>query len=330
MKKISVTCPYRISFSGGGTDISPFPEMYGGCVINATIDRGIRLNYVDDGKHLEISSRDILKSWSFSKRIHNNFLDGVTALFKERGIEKGRLSISGDVPPGTGLGTSSALVLGLLQIIKLLNGEEVTKARLAEETYEVERNFFGATLGKQDPYAISFGGVKYVEFGKNSYKMEVFDYRLPFIQLLEKSSMMVYTGSSHDSSEELQDEVSRLEEGSGDLIDRLLEIKKNTEEAKESIEEDDFDRFVKLVDSGWELKKGLSKKVTNPKIDALISAAKENGAGAARLMGGGSEGFILIIGDHRRIWKLQKKMMEYSDFVTRISFDFLGARSETF
>ncbi len=331
MNRISVMCPYRISFSGGGTDVSPFPEMYGGSVINATIDRGIRLNYVDDEQPLEITSRDLLKSWSFSKKIHNSFLEGITTLFKERGIERGRLSISGDVPPGTGLGTSSALVLGLLQIVKILNGEsEVTKAKLAQETYDVERNFFGAILGKQDPYAISFGGMKYVEFSGESYKMEQYDGDSQFVARLERSALMVYTGSSRNSTDQLQEEVSRLKEGSNYLISKLLEIKKNTEDARDSIRENDFDRFVRLVDAGWELKKGLGSSISNQKVDGLISRAKVNGARAARLMGGGSAGFILLIADPQKIWKLQRKMMEYSDFVTRISFDQTGARSVTF
>jgi D-glycero-alpha-D-manno-heptose-7-phosphate kinase len=330
MKKISVISPYRISFSGGGTDVSPFPEMYGGCVINTTIDKGIRLNYVDDGQPLEISSRDLLKSWSFSKRVHNSFLEGIATLFREKGIEKGRLSISGDVPPGTGLGTSSALVLGLLQITKILNEERVTKADLAKETYDVERDFFGVTLGKQDPYAISFGGMKYVEFSGDNYRMEQFDYDSPFVKQLERSTLMVYTGSSHNSSDEMQEEISKMKEGSEELIGRLLEIKKNTEEARKSIKENDFERFVELVDGGWGLKKGLGKNITNNRVDDLIKSAKQNGAGAAKLMGGGSAGFILIISDQKNLWALQKKMMEFSEFVTRVSFDPVGARSVTF
>lgn len=329
MKKISVVCPYRISFSGGGTDVSPFPDMYGGSVINATIDRGIRLNYVDDGQPLEISSRDILKSWSYSKHIHNSFLEGITTLFRERGIENGRLSIAGDVPPGTGLGTSSALVMGLLQIVKTLRGEEVDRANLAQETYDVERNFFGVTLGRQDPFAISFGGMRYTEFTGNGYRMEKFDYDSPFVRHLERSTLMAYTGSTHNSTDELQEEVSKLKEGSEGLIANLLEIKKNTEEARDSIRENDFERFVKLIDFGWKLKKGLGKNITNSTVDGLINLAKENGAGAARLMGGGSAGFILILSDPKEIWGLQKKMMEHSEFVTRISFDQVGARSVT-
>lgn len=329
MRKITVTCPYRISFSGGGTDVSPFTEMYGGAVINATIDKGIRVSYVDDGQPLEISSRDLLKSWSFSKSIHNNFLEGITKLFTKMGIETGRLSIAGDVPPGTGLGSSSALVLGLLMITKYLNGEEVDRERIAKETYDVERNFFGVTLGKQDPFAISFGGFKYTEFKANSYRMEMFDYEDPFVKMLERSTLMVYTGSTHNSTDELQDEVGKLNEGSRELIDRLLEIKRNAEEARDSIREGNFERFVRLVDYGWDLKKGLRKDITNPAVDSIISKARKSGAGAARLMGGGSAGFILIISSPDKIWGVQRMMMESSEFVTRISFDQTGARQVT-
>lgn len=329
MRRISVISPYRISFSGGGTDIPPFPEMFGGCVINATIDKGIRVNYVEDGLPLEISSRDILKSWSFSKHIQNSFLERISSLFRDRGIKKGRLSISGDVPPGTGLGTSSALIIGLIQILHLLNGEEVSKGELAKETYEIEKNFFDVTLGKQDPFAISFGGMKYFEFSKDDYRMELLDHELPSVMELERSTLMVYTGATHNSSDELQDEVSKLKDGSEELIDTLLEIKKNTVEAKDAILSNDFDKFVNLVDIGWELKKRLSKNVTNQKVDSLIRIAKENGAGAARLMGGGSEGFVLVLAHHDNIWGLQKKMMEYSEFVTRISFDSYGVRTVT-
>ncbi len=141
---------------------------------------------------------------------------------------------------------------------------------------------------------------------------------------------MVYTGSSHNSSDELQEEISKMKEGSEELIGRLLEIKKNTEEARESVKENDFERFVELVDSGWGLKKGLGKNITNNRVDDLIKNAKQNGAGAAKLMGGGSAGFILIIGDQKNLWALQKKMMEFSEFVTRVSFDPVGARSVTF
>ena len=330
MDRISVFSPYRISFSGGGTDISPFPEMYGGCVINTTIKKGIRLTYVDDGFPLEISSRDILKSWSYSKNVDNNFLSKVTGLFERNAIRRGRLNICGDVPPGTGLGTSSSLILGLMSIINAINSEDVKKEKLARSAYDLEKDFFGITLGKQDPYAIAFGGMKFVEFSRNSYKMEKFDHDTSFIRLIEKSTLIVYTGSSHNSSEELQEQVGKLKEGSKELIDSLLKIKKTTEELRESIKEEDFSRFVDLMNYSWELKKGLGKKITNPKVNSLINVAKENGAQTARLMGGGSAGFILLIADYGKTWYLQKKMMEYSDFVTRISFDLEGVRRTSF
>lgn len=327
MRKISIFSPYRISFSGGGTDISPFPEMFGGCVINTTIEKGITISYVGDGQPLEISSRDLLRSWSFSKSTDNDFLEKITSLFKERGIKEGRVNISGDVPPGTGLGTSSSLILGLINVIKILNGEDATREELAKETYEVEKNFFRVTLGRQDPFAVSFGGLKYMEFSDDDYKLETFMGESPFVRRLERSTLMMYTGSSHNSSEELQEQVSKLEEGSRELIQTLNRIKEVTQKARNSIRENNFGRFVELINAGWELKKGLGKNITNSRVDFLIKTAFENGASAARLMGGGSEGFILLIAEVEKLWNLQKKMMEHSDFVTRISFDYRGTRS---
>lgn len=326
MRKVSVFSPYRVSFSGGGTDVSPFPDIYGGCVINTTIDRGVNLIYKDDGEPLEISSRDLFRSWNFSNQPHDNFLEGITLLFRERGIDKGRLTISGDVPPGTGVGSSSALVLGLLNIINILNDKKVTKDAIAEETYNVERNFFGVTLGRQDPYAISIGGPKYMEFSKGGFRVEKFGPEDPFIQLLEKSTLMLYTGSSHNSSDALQEQVSKLKHGSDKFVERLKEIKNVTQEVRKAIKTGDFDKFVELLNYEWNLKKGLGRSITNDKIDKLIKTSLDSGAKAARLMGGGAEGFILLIAESGNVWKLQKTMMEHSDFVTRLSFDYDGVK----
>lgn len=324
MKRISVFSPYRISFLGGGTDISLFSDTYGGCVINTTIDRGIRLDYVNDGQPLELSSRDFLKSWSLSKQPYNSFLEAITLFLRERGMEKGRLSISGGVPPGTGIGSSSALVLGLLKIINALNRSESSHEDLAEEAFNLEQEFFGISLGRQDPYAIAFGGMKYMEFLANDFRIEKFEYGSSFIKLLEKSTLILYTGSSRSSSEALEDQVKRMEEGSEEVVSRLKEIKTITIEGRDALRSNDFEKFIRLVNYGWELKKGLGNRVTNSKVDGIIKTALDNGAKAARLMGGGSEGFLLLIADYGKLWDLQKTMMEYSDFVTRVSFSYDG------
>ncbi|MEM4212831.1 MAG: kinase, partial [Thermoplasmatales archaeon] len=229
-------------------------------------------------------------------------------------------TVAGDVPAGTGLGSSTSLVLALLTVIKLIRGDGLDWMKLASESYRVEKDHFKVTLGLQDPYAISFPGLKYVEFSGERALINNIDSSNVFSELLSRSSIIIYTGSTRNSSVELQEEVSKLNDGSGELIQILLEMKKLTIQAKDSVSAGDFGSFCKLMSKGWELKKKLGQGITNEKVDSIIEAAIKNGACTARLMGGGSAGFILAIAPMDRLWHLETAMMSLSDFVTRVTF----------
>jgi len=321
MNRVYLFSPYRISFSGGGTDIAPFVDTHGGCVINSTIDKGVRISYVQDREPLEISSRDFLRSWSFEGGIGNNFLENISLFLEKSGIRDGRISISGDVTPGTGLGSSSALISGLLALVSILDGREINKEALARETYETERNSFGVVLGKQDPYAIAFGGFKFMKFYGNKLETEFFSNNSHFAQMLESSLLIVYTGSSRESSAVLQEEVRRAKDGSEEFIENLLEMKKVTEEMRTAIKREDMEEFTNLLNTSWEIKKKFVERISNRNVERLIEISLKNGAAAAKLMGGGSQGFILLISKEGRRWELQREMMNYSNFVVRVSLD---------
>ncbi|MGC8644896.1 MAG: kinase [Thermoplasmata archaeon] len=321
MRRISVFAPYRVSFFGGGTDIPPFSDLYGGCVINATIDMGMRVRYVDDGKPLEISSRDMLRSWSLSGLSGNEFMGRISDLFEMNGITTGRLTVSGDVPAGTGLGSSTSLVQALLTLIRRIKGEAIDTWKIAQESYRTERDHFHVTLGLQDPYAIPFPGLKYVEFSRSGVNVERLDQKSNFLRMLERSSMIVYTGSTRNSSDELQNEVSKLNSNSEEMINTLLEIKAVTIDARSTIVRNDMRAFCDLMNRSWELKKKLGRSITNERVEFLINTAMKNGACAAKLMGGGSAGFILAIAPPEKLWNLETKMMEVSEFVTRVSYE---------
>jgi len=321
MNRISLFSPYRISFSGGGTDIAPFVDTHSGYVINSTIDKGIRISYVQDREPLEISSRDFLRSWSFEGGIGNNFLDNISLFLERRGVREGRISISGDVPPGTGLGSSSALISGLLALVSILDGRRIDKKALALETYETEHNFFGVVLGKQDPYAIAFGGFKFMRFYGDKLETEFFPNQAHFSQMLESSLLIVYTGSSRESSSVLQEEVRRAKNGSEEFIENLEEMKKVTEEMRTAIKREDMEEFINLLNTSWEIKKRFGERISNKNVDRLIEISLKNGAAGAKLMGGGSQGFILLISKEGRRWGLQREMMKYSNFVVRVSLD---------
>ncbi len=148
---------------GGGTDIEPFISTHGGFVVNATIDRGgVRVSYKDDGHSLEISSRDLLRSYIVGgANEHTEVLDRMVELLEVNGVKRGgRILLNGDVPPGSGLGSSSALITATLRLIGELRGGAVDPpGKMAEEAYDIEMNRFGVTLGRQDPLRNSNRGV---------------------------------------------------------------------------------------------------------------------------------------------------------------------------
>ncbi len=322
---ITVYSPLRISFAGGGTDISPFYERYGGAVLNTTIDRGIMIRYEDDGSSLEVSSRDFLRTALIStnnRTMENKIID----MFMENGINTGRVIMNSDVPPGSGLGSSSALINGILKMINAIKKRNVDPYELAKESYLTEMDKFNIILGKQDPYAISIGGLKYMEFRENVDSTQKFDLSDPFVKDLQSSILLVYTGNTRESSRSLQDQVTKSEHGDEQTMENLNKIKHLALEMSKAISAHNRNEVCNIINEGWNIKKSLGANVTNQRIDEIISYAKENGAKSAKLLGGGSEGFILLIGEKNGIDSLQRKMMLKSDFVIRVRFDNCGTR----
>ena len=317
--------PLRVSFAGGGTDISPFAEKYGGAVINSTIERGVFLSYTQDSYPIEISSRDFLRTFILGNHDEDNIQNKIIELLDEYGIRSGRLYISDEVPPGSGLGSSSALITALLKIIHEVRGERIEPLALAEEAYRKEKDFFGITLGKQDPYAIAIGGFKYMEFNPDGIRTEPFsdDSTVKFI---DDRMLLVYTGKTRESSAILSDQVSKSATGDQDTIQRLKELKDITHLMRNAIIERNFDRFFALINQGWNVKKNLGKNVSSEKIEAIISKSISMGAKAARLLGGGNQGFVLIMAEPERLPFIQIEMTKFSTFVTRISTSDRGTR----
>jgi len=325
--KIVSYSPLRISFGGGGTDITPFPERYGGAVLNTTIDRGVTAWYVPDQYGLEISSRDFLKSFVLNESPESkDLLNKILGLFEMHGIRKGRVMLNGDVPPGSGLGSSSALTTSLLNLIYYINHEKRTWEEIADEAFKLEKDYFGVILGKQDPYAISIGGFKFMEFLEDRVKTTTLNHYSNFIQDLERRTLLLYTGRTRESSQVLKEQVENSSIGDEMTLENLRNMKRIAEKMRECVISGNMNGFIELVNEGWEIKKKFGKNVTNHQIDSIIEKSKSSGAQGAKLMGGGSQGFILMIAEEGRIEELQKEMMSFSDLVIRVNYDPRGIR----
>ena len=317
--------PLRVSFAGGGTDISPFVDEHGGSVVNSTIERGVFVTYREDPYPVEISSRDFLKTFVLGNHEENNVQNKIIELMGEFGIRTGRIFISDEVPPGSGLGSSSALITALLKIIHELRGEEITNMELAEEAYGRERDFFGITLGKQDPYAISVGGLKFMKFKGNEIRTEYFKEK-SISEYIDERMLLVYSGRTRESSAILGDQVSKSKTGDKDTIKRLIQMKNIAEEMHIALIQNNFPLFYNLINQGWNVKKNLGKNVSSEKIESIISRSMSMGAKAARLLGGGNQGFVLIMAEPDKLTSIQMEMTKISTFVTRISTSPLGTR----
>ncbi len=319
--------PLRISFGGGGTDISPFPENHGGAVINTTIDRGVTVTYKQDDFPLEISSRDFVSSYVLPARKRStNLLEKIMKLMESMDITTGRVIINSDVPPGSGLGSSSALTTAVLRLICEIKGEARTDREIAEEAFRTEKEKFGVTLGKQDPYAISLGGFKFMRFRGDSVENYAVKEQDAFLSSLESRILLVYTGETRESSEVLNEQVQKATSNDQEVISNLISLRDLAEEMRKAVIVEDLDHFVDSINTGWEIKKRLGANVSNSKIEKIIESALSSGAQAGKLMGGGSQGFLLIVSRPGKINDLQRKMLQMSKFVIRVRFDPHGTR----
>jgi Predicted kinase related to galactokinase and mevalonate kinase len=318
MEKIACYSPLRVSFSGGGTDISPFLETYGSKVINTTIDRGVRVLYSADGYPLEISSRDFLNTSILGESHGRTFQERMLELFQKYDILRGRIYISGEVPPGSGLGSSSAIVTALMKLIFELRGEKSEAQELAQIAYKEEKEFFNITLGVQDPFAISLGGFKYMEFNGENIHLERLN-ESKFLDVLRSGMIICYTGSTRESSEVLKAQVRDSSSPESHTTNSLKELMDITQESWKFALSNDYRSFCSNVNRGWSIKRTLSPGVSSQKVENIISTALKSGARAARLLGGGKDGFVLVLGEPDRLWDIQKRLMTLSNFVVRVS-----------
>lgn len=296
--------PLRVSFFGGGTD---FPEWYlknSGEVISTTIDKytyvllkklppffnfKYRLRYfqneftntIDQIKHPTI------------KAILNNFHDDKIGL---------DISHNSDLPAQSGLGSSSAFTVALIQAMFCLNHKIISKYELAEKAAFIEQNILNESVGSQDQYASSFGGFNIIKFNKNNRKIitPVSIHQKRIKKILD-SSVLFFTGFSRNANIIEKDKLKNLDKNTN-LLQHINSI---TQEAKKILYSNSSDNKMilnlsKLLDETWKIKKSLSKKVSDPKIDHIFNVAKKNGALSGKLLGAGGGGFILFITKNKK------------------------------
>lgn len=297
--------PLRLGLAGGGTDVAPYSDLYGGAVLNATISMYAYASIIpgNDGK-IVLNSLDKEERYETESQLNlpmNGELDLFRGIYNRitRNYTHKPLSFSlttyVDAPPGSGLGTSSTLVVAVIgafaEWLKLPLGEY----DLAKLAYDVERIDLSMVGGKQDQYAATFGGVNFMEFSAND-KVIVNPLRIKDIYLNELAHNLVlfYTQTSRLSSKIIEAQSRNVVNNNQSSIDAMHQLKLQSVMMKEALLRGDLDKIGEILDFGWKFKKQMADEISNPFIDQLYETARENGATGGKISGAGGGGFMIF------------------------------------
>jgi len=286
--------PFRISFFGGGTDYPEYYDRYGGSCLNATINRYCYITcrylppFFDHKFVIRYSQKELTQT------VDEIMHPSVRECLKFMGIEKGLEVIhTSDLPARSGIGSSSAFTVGLLNALYSLKGQMQTKRKLAFDAIHVEQDLIGENVGAQDQLAVSFGGFNRIDFnGQNEIFVQPVTIGEEKMEHFQNHFLFYFTGFSRYSSEIAEEQVKKIPEN----LKELTAMKKMVDAAIDILNGplDSINDFGRLLDEGWAVKKRLGKLVSNDNIDQIYSAAKSAGALGGKLCGAGAGGFMIL------------------------------------
>ncbi len=313
---IIVQSPLRISFLGGGTDFEDFYSNHGGAVLSATIDKYVFVivkERFDSMVYVNYSKKEIVDR--FDKLEHGLVREAMRATGVTNGVE---ITTLADVPAsGTGLGSSSSVTVGLLQALYAYQGEVKTAEALAQQACCIEIDTLGKPIGKQDQYIAAFGNMRFITFNNNSVKLEKIELPSENKRRLCDNLLLFHTGITAKSSEILSEQKAKVNE----RLEALSEMRGLAFKAREAILSGAFDEFGELMHKGWELKKRLSSKISNAKIDEIYEAARRAGAIGGKITGSGGGGFLLLYCPKERQDRVQKALKGLRELPFRFEED---------
>ncbi|HVB73535.1 MAG TPA: hypothetical protein VNE38_08255 [Ktedonobacteraceae bacterium] len=291
--------PMRISFGGGGTDLEAYYAKYGGMVISTAINKYfytvITTDESDDLQVISADYRSLFRHTPYNDLFWNGDLALPKAILHHFGIRKGiNLFVASEVPPGTGLGSSSAAAVTLVRAISTMIEQPMTKQQVAELASFIEITKMGMPIGKQDQYASAFGGLNKITFSSEGVTVEPLHIAHDVEQALERRLMLFFTGSSRESTSILKHQRKSTEERDDSVLQALHNIKQVAVDVQACLEKGDLDEFARLLDYSWQEKRRLAPNLSTGVIDEYYRVALQYGAAAGKITGAGGGGFLLL------------------------------------
>ncbi len=328
--------PLRLGLAGGGSDVSPYSDIYGGLILNATINlyAYCTIEETEDGKitinafdanccksypqtgHLEIDGNAIL-----IKGVYNRII-------KDFEIEPKPFKITtyNDAPAGSGLGTSSTMVVCILKAFVEWCSLPLGDYEIARLAYEIERKDLQLSGGKQDQYAATFGGFNYMEFLSNDIVIvNPLKIKRWIIDELEASMLLYFTGKSRSSAAIIEEQKQSTSKGASAAIEAMHKIKQSARDMKLAVLKGDINAFADIIKEAWENKKKMASKISNPMIEEAMEVAMAAGAKAGKVSGAGGGGFIMFVVEPTKKKAVENALKKLNGFVMPFQFREGGA-----
>jgi D-glycero-alpha-D-manno-heptose-7-phosphate kinase len=316
--------PLRISFFGGGTDYPAWYEEHGGSVLNATINKYcyIYCRYLPPFFHYKYLVRYMLREERNTIEEINH--PSARACLQFMKIAKGvEIVHMGDIPARSGVGSSSAFTVGLLNALNALLGQMVTKRKLAADAIHVEQKVIAESVGSQDQVAVTFGGFNRIDFSTN-HDFIVTPVTIPADRLafFQSHLMLFFTGFSRNASEVAAEQIKNTK----NKLKELKLMKEMVDHALEILNDrgPSLDKFGKLLHESWKLKRSLTHLITTGHIDQIYDAGIGCGALGGKLLGAGGGGFMLFFAPPETQAKIREKLKDL--IYVPFSFESLGSQ----
>lgn len=307
--KIRTMTPLRLGLAGGGTDVSPYCDEHGGAILNATINlySYCLIESISEGKII-FQSPDKLEKIEFDSKLeipvdhffklHAGVYNYVVENFTPNVKHRFTMTTFSDAPFGSGLGSSSTMVVAILHAFCEWLNIPLGEYELASHAYVIERKRLSLAGGKQDQYAAAFGGVNFMEFYAND-RVIVNPLRVKgrFLDELQLSTVLYYTGVARNSAKVISDQTTLVTEKNIKTIEAMHNLKDEAIKIKEALLTSNMPMYIDCLRRGWEAKKSTSESVSSPVIEETMDVAMRNGALAGKVSGAGGGGFMMFVVD---------------------------------
>lgn len=337
--KVRSKAPLRLGFAGGGTDVSPYSDKYGGHVLNATISMYAYCTIEQrTDNQVVFAASDIHDYWQGDAAqslavegrlvLHKAIYNRMVKDYNGGNTLPITVTTFSDAPPGSGLGSSSTMTVAIIAAYAELLKVPLGEYDMAHLAYEIERIECGLNGGKQDQYAATFGGFNFMEFyGDDHVIVNPLRMKNETINELESHLFLYYTGKSRDSAKIIEEQTETAKNKGNGALEAMHDVKASATKIKESILRFDMKEICKIFNDSWVSKKKTSESISNSLIEDIYGASMDNGALAGKISGAGGGGFMMILVKPERKLDVIRALNAFDGRHYPVSFDNNGVQS---